>query len=52
MSTYTMRNQELIELKKLSIGLPRKMQYGNDKEMDTAICKQPIEESILTKEGF
>lgn len=47
-----MRNSKVIELKNFSIGLPRKMKYGNDKEIDTGICKQTIEEAFLTKEGF
>lgn len=40
------------ELKNLSIGLPKKMKYGTDKEMDTGICKETIEEVFLTKDGF
>jgi len=40
------------ELKTLSIGLPKKMKYGTDKEMDTGICKEPIGEVFLTKDGF
>ncbi len=47
-----MRNNKVIELKNFSIGLPKKMKYGNDKEIDTGICKQTIEEAFLTKEGF
>ncbi|MEK5039606.1 MOSC domain-containing protein [Sporosarcina sp. FSL K6-3457] len=41
-----------IELKNLSIGLPKKMKYGNDKELETAICKETVEEVFLAKEGF
>ncbi|WP_096272408.1 MOSC domain-containing protein [Paucisalibacillus globulus] len=28
------------------------MKYGNNKEIETGICKQAIEEAFLTKEGF
>ena len=47
-----MRNNKVMELKSFSIGLPKKMKYGNDKEIDTGICKQTTEEAFLTKEGF
>ncbi len=47
-----MENSKIIELKNFSIGLPQKMKYGNDKEIDTGICKQTIEEAFLTKDGF
>jgi MOSC domain-containing protein YiiM len=47
-----MRNNKVIELKNFSIGLPQKMKYGNDKVIDTGICKQTTEEAFLTKEGF
>ncbi len=47
-----MRNSKDIELKNFTIGLPQKMKYGNDQEIDTGICKQTIEEAFLTKEGF
>lgn len=40
------------ELKNLSIGLPKKMKYGTDKEMDTGICKEAIEIAFLSKDGF
>ena len=43
---------KLSELKNFSIGLPKKMKYGVDKEIDTGICKQTTEEAFLTKEGF
>jgi len=42
----------IIELKNLSIGLPKKMNYGTDKELETAICKETVEEVFLTKDGF
>lgn len=41
-----------IELKNLSIGLPKKMNYGTDKELETGICKETVEEVYLTKDGF
>ena len=47
-----MRSSEVIELKNFSIGLPQKMKYGNDKELETGICKQTVEEAFLAKEGF
>jgi MOSC domain-containing protein YiiM len=47
-----MRNFNDVELKNFSIGLPKQMKYGNDKEMDTGICKQTVEVAFLTKEGF
>ena len=42
----------IAELKNLSIGLPKKMKYGTDKEMETGICKETIEVVFLTKDGF
>jgi MOSC domain-containing protein YiiM len=42
----------MIELKNFSVGLPQKMKYGHNKEMETGICKQSIEEALLTKDGF
>ncbi|MBU8878876.1 MOSC domain-containing protein [Bacillus sp. FJAT-29790] len=47
-----MGNNKVIELKNFSIGLPKKMKYGYDKEIETGICKQTIEEAFLAKEGF
>lgn len=47
-----MTSSKLIELKNFSIGLPQKMKYENNLEMDTGICKQTIEEALLTKDGF
>lgn len=41
-----------IELINFSIGLPKIIKYGNDKEINTGICKQTTEEAFLTKEGF
>lgn len=41
-----------IELKNFSTGLPVKMKYGDDREMETSICKQPVEEAFLSRQGF
>ncbi|MFJ8529773.1 MOSC domain-containing protein [Bacillus sp. NPDC094106] len=41
-----------IELVHFSIGKPKQMQYNEDKEMITGICKEPIEEAFLSKDGF
>ncbi|MEH7380915.1 MOSC domain-containing protein [Bacillus sp. JJ1533] len=41
-----------IEIKNFSIGLPKKMTYGKNEEMMTAIRKQAVEEAFLTKDGF
>ncbi|MEH7238023.1 MOSC domain-containing protein [Bacillus sp. JJ1562] len=41
-----------IETKNFSIGLPKKMTYGKDEEVITAIRKQAVEEAFLTKDGF
>lgn len=42
----------MIELKNLSIGLPKQMKYYNDQQVETAICKDTVEEAFLTKDGF
>ena len=47
-----MGSNKAIELKKISIGLPKIMKYKNDKEINTGICKQTTEEAFLKKEGF
>lgn len=47
-----MEKNKIIEIKKFSIGLPKKMKYGNDQEMYTGICKETIDEAYLTKDGF
>lgn len=47
-----MNGSNVIELKNFAIGLPKKMKYGNGKEIETGICKQTVEEAFLTKEGF
>lgn len=41
-----------IELKNLSIGLPKNLNYSTDKIMETGICKESIDETFLTKDGF
>ncbi|OZU87009.1 MOSC domain-containing protein [Virgibacillus indicus] len=47
-----MSSSKAIELNNFSIGLPKKMMYGNGKEINTGISKQTIEEAFLTKNGF
>lgn len=47
-----MKNHKLMDLRNLSIGLPKKMMYGKDKEIVTGISKQTVEEAFLTKDGF
>ncbi|MBD7983240.1 MOSC domain-containing protein [Sporosarcina sp. Sa2YVA2] len=39
-------------IKTFSIGQPKKMVYGNEKEMISAIGKEKVKEAFLTKEGF
>ena len=41
-----------IELVHFSIGKPKQMKYGEDKEMITGICKDPTEEAFLSKTDF
>ncbi|KEK26363.1 MOSC domain-containing protein [Bacillus gaemokensis] len=41
-----------IELVHFSTGKPKQMQYGEDKEMTTGICKELTEEAFLSKDGF
>lgn len=47
-----MLSSKEIELTNFSIGLPKKMKYGNGKEINTGIRKHTIEEAFLTKNGF
>lgn len=47
-----MRNSEKAVIKNFAIGLPEKMAYENGKEMETAICKQPVQAVLLSKDGF
>ncbi|MDI7742090.1 MOSC domain-containing protein [Lysinibacillus fusiformis] len=47
-----MSNHEEVQLKNFSIGLPKKMTYENEKQVETAICKEPVAEAFLTKDGF
>ncbi|MHA6261086.1 MOSC domain-containing protein [Sporosarcina sp. CAU 1771] len=42
----------MIKLINFSIGLPKKMDYANGKEIESAICKDTVEEAFLTKQGF
>lgn len=41
-----------IELINFAVGLPQKMKYDDNKEMNTGICKENVEESLLSREGF
>lgn len=41
-----------IEIKNLSIGFPKKLKYGDQKEIKTGICKDTVDEAFLTKNGF
>ena len=41
-----------IELVHFSIGKPKSMKYGENKEMTTGICKELAEEVFLSKDGF
>lgn len=47
-----MKNSEKAIIKSFAVGLPKKMTYGNGKEMETAIQKQQVQEAFLTKDGF
>ena len=42
-------SSKVLELRYFSIGLPKSMKYGNDKEIVTGICKQSTDEAFLTK---
>ncbi|KFN16441.1 MOSC domain-containing protein [Bacillus pseudomycoides] len=41
-----------IKLVHFSIGKPKQIQYGENKEMTTGICKELTEEAFLSKDGF
>ncbi|MED2766090.1 MOSC domain-containing protein [Bacillus thuringiensis] len=41
-----------IELIHFSTGKPKTIQYAEDKEMTTGICKQLVEDAFLSKDGF
>ncbi|PEA56666.1 MOSC domain-containing protein [Bacillus pseudomycoides] len=41
-----------IELIHFSIGKPKTMQYAEDKEMTSGICKQLVEDAFLSTDGF
>src|SRR5690554_5140085 len=47
-----MSHENSIVLKNFSIGTPRKMKYGQWKEVNTGICKGTVDEAFLIKEGF
>ncbi|KGR77454.1 MOSC domain-containing protein [Ureibacillus sinduriensis] len=46
-----MKHEEII-LKAFTIGLPKKMTYENNRQVETGICKESVKEAFLTKEGF
>lgn len=39
-------------IKTFSIGLPKTIKHGENKEMISAICKEQVDEAYLTKDGF
>ncbi len=41
-----------IEIRTFSTGLPKTMQYAQNKEVETGICKNSVEEAFLSKTGF
>lgn len=41
-----------MKLEHFSIGKPKEMQYGEDKEIFTGICKETVQEAFLTVDGF
>lgn len=49
---WHVKNSEKAIITNFAVGLPEKMAYGNGKEMETAIRKQPVQEAYLTKDGF
>lgn len=40
------------EIKYFAIGMPEKLPYGEGREMLTAICKKPVQNAFLSKDGF
>ncbi|WP_019241177.1 MOSC domain-containing protein [Bacillus massilioanorexius] len=47
-----MLENKKMEIKHFAIGIPKTMEFGIDQEMQTAICKEAVEEAFLTKDGF
>ncbi|HSP22029.1 MAG TPA: MOSC domain-containing protein [Planococcus sp. (in: firmicutes)] len=47
-----MNSIQKAEIKYFAIGMPEKLSYGEGKEMLTAICKKPVQQAFLSKEGF
>ncbi|HWK23818.1 MAG TPA: MOSC domain-containing protein [Ureibacillus sp.] len=47
-----MTNHESIQLKNFSIGLPKIINYEKEKQMETGICKETVDEAMLTVDGF
>ncbi|WP_107933224.1 MOSC domain-containing protein [Ureibacillus chungkukjangi] len=50
--TIKLSNHDKYLLKNFSIGLPKIMTYENEKQVETAICKEAVIEAFLTKNGF
>lgn len=51
-SLIKMSNHDEVLLINFSIGLPKNMVYENEKQLETAICKEAVAEAFLTKDGF
>ena len=47
-----MGHENSMKIKNFSIGLPKKMKYGEGKEVISGIRKETVAEAFLTKEGF
>ena len=47
-----MGHENSMKIKNISIGLPKKMKYGEGKEVISGIRKETVAEAFLTKEGF
>ena len=42
----------MMQIVNFSIGVPKLMEYGDNKQVETGICKESVEEAVLTKDGF
>lgn len=47
-----MGSNKVPQLIHLSIGMPKQMRYGAEKQLLTGICKEAVQEAYLTKDGF
>lgn len=47
-----MESNKVPQLMNLSIGMPKQMVYGAEKQLLTGICKEAVQEAYLTKDGF